>query len=46
MPEEPPSAEMNLIESEFKGKELDPTITQASDEFLADSNFVTTGAFM
>lgn len=46
MPEEPPSAEMNLIEGELKGKELDATIKQASEEFLVDSNFFTIGAFM
>lgn len=46
MPEEPPSVEMDLIAEEFKGKELDPIIKQASEEFLADNNFVTTGSFM
>lgn len=46
MLEEPPSAEMNLIDGKLKGKELDLTIKQSSEELLADSNFVTIGAFM
>lgn len=46
MPEEPSSAKMNLTADEFKGKELDLVVKQDNEEFLADSNFVTTGAFM
>lgn len=46
MPEETPIAKMNLTVDEFKGKELDPAITQASEEFLANNNFITTRSFM
>lgn len=45
IPKEPSSVEMNLTEDEFKGKQLNLVVKQASDEFLADSNFFT-GAFM
>lgn len=46
MPEEPPNAKMDLTDGELKGQEMDLTIKQASEEFLADSNFVTSGAFI
>lgn len=43
---EPLNAEMNITTNEFKGQELDPDIKQASEDFLADSNFVTSRDFM
>lgn len=46
MPEEPKDAEMDITTNEFKGQELDLSIKQANEEFLVDSNFVTSGAFM
>lgn len=46
MPEEPPTAEMNLTTDEFKCKDLDSAVKQANEEFLDDSNFITIGAFM
>lgn len=46
MPEEPPNAEMDLTNGELKGQEMDLIVKRASEEFLADSNFVTSGAFI
>lgn len=46
MPEQPLAAEMNITTNEFKGQEWDLDIKQASEDFLADNNFVTSGAFM
>lgn len=44
MPKEPPNAEMDLTDGELKGQEMDLTVKQDSEEFLAESNFVTSGA--
>lgn len=37
---------MNITTNEFKDQEWDPEIKQASDDFLADKDFVTSGAFV
>lgn len=37
---------MHLTVGEFTGKELDPIIKQANEEFLADNSFVKIGSFM
>lgn len=37
---------MDVTDGELQGKELDITVKKASEEFLADNNFVTSRAFM
>ena len=43
--QEPPMSSLNLIETNYKGRELDPVMEQASHEFLSDDNFVKSRAF-
>ena len=45
VPEEPPMPSFDLIISNYKGKEIDPIIAQASQKFIDDENFVKSRAF-
>lgn len=38
-----PSLEINIVD--YKGRELDPIVEQASHEFISDDNFVKSRAF-
>ena len=42
---EPPLPSLDLIVVDYRGKELDPILEQASHQFLADDNFVKSRAF-
>ena len=43
--QEPPMPSLNLIVVDYKGRELDLVMEQASHEFLSDDNFVKSRAF-
>ena len=44
-PPEPPLPSLDLKIAEYRGRELDPILEQASHQFLADDSFVKTRAF-
>ena len=45
VPQEPPIPSLDHIVSDYKGKEIDPIIVQASQKFIDDENFVKSRAF-
>ena len=44
-PQEPPVPSFELTVADFRGRELDPILEQASQQFLFDDSFVKTRAF-
>ena len=44
-PQELPMSSLELTMEDFKGRELDPTMEQASRQFLLDDSFVSSRAF-
>ena len=45
VPEEPPMPSFDLTISNYRGKEIDPIITQESQKFMDDEIFVKTKDF-
>ena len=45
VPQEPPMPSLDLIVADYKGKEIDPIIAQASQKFIDDESFVKSRAF-
>jgi hypothetical protein len=45
-PQEPPVPSFELTVADFRGRELDPILEQASQHFLSDDNFVKSRAFL
>ena len=44
-PQEPPAPSLDLTIADYQGKEIDPLVSQASEKFLNDDNFVKSRAF-
>lgn len=44
-PEKPPTPSLELTVTDYRGRELDPFVEQASHEFIFDDNFVKSRAF-
>ena len=42
---EPPLPSLDLTVADYRGKELDPVLEQASHQFLVDDSFVKSRAF-
>ena len=45
VPKEPPRPSFDLTIVDYRGKEIDPIISQASQKFINDENFVRSRAF-
>ena len=45
VPQEPPEPVLDLTVADYKGKEIDPIISQPYDQFISDNDFVKTRAF-
>ena len=40
VPQEPPELVLDLTVADYRGKEIDPIISQAYDQFISDNDFV------
>ena len=45
VPQEPLELVLDLTMADYKGKEIDPIISQAYDQFISDNDFVKSRAF-
>ena len=45
VPQEPLEPVLDLTVADYRGKEIDPIISQAYDQFISDNDFVKTKAF-